>query len=144
MADRNDAVIALLTRIADGIDKLVAQQQRNAPPAIATDKDLDGRFGDPEVRMRVRDWSGPDMKGKRMSQCPAAFLDLLAETLEWAAGKADANHETTDSGKPVGQYRRADAARARGWAQRIRDGKVAQPAQDQGDDWGEDSTGAGW
>lgn len=145
MSERNDQVIALLTRIADGIDRLLRQQAATAPPEVASEQELRGRFGDPEVRMRVRDWSGPDLKGRRMSECPPEFLDLLAETLEWAARKADEKHETTDSGKPVAPYRRADARRARGWAALMRAGKHAPPKGEatRDDAWGGDS-GTGW
>ena len=142
----SEQTLALLTEIRDGIRQLVALQQGGGASsgAVASDRDLDSKYGDPEVRMRVRDWSGPDMKGKRYSQCPAEFLELLAEALEWVASKADAAGEKTDSGKPVSYYRRADAARARGWSARIRAGKVAQP-QAEADDWGEDrNAGGGW
>ena len=59
--------------------------------------------------------------------CPAEFLDALAEAFDDLAGKADENNET-HNGKPVAPYKRRDAARARGWAARVRAGKVAAPA----------------
>lgn len=93
------------------------------PPAVAADRDLDGKFGNPKVTIKPRDWTGPECKGKQMSECPAAFLDLLAETLEYFARKADETNETYN-GKPVAPYKRQDAARARGWAKRIREGRV--------------------
>jgi hypothetical protein len=143
----SEETLALLRRIAASNDAILAALQSGASGgagAVASDRDLDGKYGDPEVRMRVKDWSGPDMKGRKYSKCPAEFLELLAGTLEWAAGKADENHEKTDSGKPVSQYRRADAARARGWAARIRAGKVKQETakDDDGDEWGQDSAEA--
>jgi hypothetical protein len=62
------------------------------------------------------------MKGARFSECPAEFLDLLAGAFDYFARKAEENDETTTSGKPVAPYKRKDAARARGWAKRIRAG----------------------
>jgi hypothetical protein len=123
----SEETLALLRRIADSNDAILRALTSGASGgrcAVASDKDLDGKYGDPEVRMRVKDWSGPDMKGRKFSQCPAEFLELYADTLEWAAGKADENGEKTDSGRPVSEYRRADARRARGWAARARAGKA--------------------
>jgi hypothetical protein len=57
-----------------------------------------------------------------MSQCPAEFLDLLAGTFDYFAKQAEKNNETTSAGKPVAPYKRKDAARARGWAARKRNG----------------------
>jgi hypothetical protein len=53
---------------------------------------------------------------------------MLAGTFDYFARKAEENGETTSSGKAKAPYNRKDASRARGWAARIRAGKVAQPA----------------
>lgn len=85
--------------------------------------DIDGPKGDPVLRQKdPRDWSGQTQVGKRMSECPAEYLDLLASRYDYFAGKE------TDA-KKAG-YNRLDAARARGWAARIRAGAVhpATPA----------------
>ena len=108
--------------------KVIVQllQQRTSAPAkseaVASDRDLDGKYGDPEVKFDPRDWSGDSCKGLHMSACPAEFLDLLAETFDYFAQKAEDAKEVTSSGKAVAPYKRADAARARGWAKRIRSG----------------------
>lgn len=105
---------------------LVTSQARNDAPsgssaAVASDADLDGQYGDPEVRAKdPRDWSGPPMKGRHFSECPADYLDLIAERFDYFAG------QETDA-KKAG-YNRKDAARARGWAKRIRAGRVPQAA----------------
>lgn len=101
----------------------VRARQAAAPKPLASDRDLDGSHGNPEVKFQPRDWSGEPCKGRRMSECPPAFLDMLAETLDYFAHKAEETNEQTTGGKPVAGYKRADAARARGWAKRIRDGK---------------------
>lgn len=132
----SEETLSLLRRIAVAVEKLAASVPSGGG-AVASDRDLDGRYGDPELRFSPRDWTGPNYKGRKFSQCPADLLDMVAETLEWAAGKAEEKGETTDKGKPVSQYKRADAARARGWAKRIRDGRHVQttaPTSDFGSD----------
>ncbi len=129
--------IGLLTAIRDhlaSIDasmrELVAKRRATAPKEIASDRDLDGKFGNPEVKFMPRDWTGPSFKGRRFSECPPELLDLFANTFDWFADQADQKNERTNKGEPVSKYKRADAARARGWAQRIRTGKHVQaPAE---------------
>ena len=100
-----------------------AKARAAAPKDIASDRDLDGKHGDPVVNMKdPRDWTGPTMKGSRFSDCPADYLDLLADRFDYFAQKAEDTNEEYN-GKPVAPFRRKDAARARGWAKRIRDGK---------------------
>jgi hypothetical protein len=110
------------------LDEALKLLRSMAPAAIATDKDLDSRYGDPEVRFDPRDWSGAPCKGRKYSQCPAEFLAMLADALDWMAGKADEKNEMTANDKPKAPFMRADAARARGWMKRIKEGKVTQDA----------------
>lgn len=91
--------------------------------AIAPDSDLDGQWGDPDVRKDPPRWNGPSYAGRRYSQCPPEYLDVLASLFDWKAGKDD--EKGTDEGKKYAGYARKDAARARGWAKRLRDGWVA-------------------
>lgn len=112
----------------------IAQAKANQPKAVASDRDLDGKYGDPEVKFNPRDWNGPSMKQRRMSECPADFLDALAETLDYFADKAEETGETYN-GKPTAPYKRKDAARARGWAARHR--KNGDPSETP-------SSAAGW
>ena len=89
---------------------------------IASDRDLDGQYGDPEIKIKdPRDWTGDNMRGRRFSECPPEYLDLVADRLDWFAEKAEESGETYN-GKPVAPYKRKDAARARGWARRLRNG----------------------
>lgn len=141
----NDATNALLS--IDRTLKAILQELRNgsrssgaAPADVADDRDLDGKWGDPEVKFNPRDWNGSSCKGFRMSECPAEFLDLLASTFDYFARKADESGETTAAGKPVAPYKRKDAARARGWAKRIRSGR--KPPQLDGGSY-EGSAGSG-
>lgn len=109
----------------------IARSRVSAEPEVASDRDLDSRFGDPELRFVPRDWTGADFKGLHFSQCPAELLDMVAETFDYFARKAEETNELTDKGKPVAQYKRLDAARARGWAKRVREGKGRPVAETQ-------------
>ncbi len=100
--------------------------------AIAPDSDLDGKYGDPEIRINIPawKWSGDQHKGKHMSEVrDAGYLDALAAQYEWSAdedvkkGKTFTDKKTGETRKSDGKLSRSDAARARGWAKRIRDGK---------------------
>ena len=134
--------IELLIEIRDLLKSLVAQGGAKAGHSeAASDRDLDGKYGNPTVKMKdPRDWSGPSMVGRTFSECPAEYLDLVAERFDYFAGKAEAENKMASNGKPEAAYKRLDAARARGWAKRIRGGYVAPTtAPDAGEDWGQDS-----
>lgn len=127
MASSDDA-IALLRSIDASLKQLVRQTVKSAPVDVADDRDLDSQYGDPLVKFHPRDWTGEVCKGRKFSECPADFLDLLAETFDYFARKAEESDERTSTGKPVAPYKRKDAARARGWAKRIRNGYRAPAA----------------
>jgi hypothetical protein len=118
--DPREETIRLLRSIDGSLKSLLALQGG----ARQTERvDLDGPHGDPEVKAKdPRDWTGEPMKGRKFSECPADYLDMIAERFDYFAGKE------TDEKKA--KYNRLDAARARGWAQRIRGGYVpaATPA----------------
>ena len=123
MATPAEVTIALLKSIDASLKVLVAQSRATVTQAVATDEDLDGKYGNPVVKFMPRDWTGEDYKGRHMSELPAPLLDMVAKTYDYFAQRAEDNHEMTTTGKPVGPYKRLDAARARGWAKRVRDGK---------------------
>jgi len=105
------------------------RQAQPEPPRVASDFDLDGKFGDPEVRAKSpRDWTGPTMAGKHFSECPPEYLDLVAERLEYFAGQNDL--DPSQEMKDKARWNRLDASRARGWAARIRAGYTPRPRQD--------------
>ncbi len=109
-----------------------------APGAVASDGDLDSKWGDPVVHKDPPRWTGTaSYAGRKFSVCPPEYLDEVASFLDWKAAKND--------GDPVrdkyAAYDRKDAMRARGWAARHRAGKTrpvvpAEPDWD-GDDAGE-------
>lgn len=98
-------------------------------PAVASDADLDSQYGDPEVRVSkpIRGYVGESMKGRKFSECPPDYLDALASLFDWAA--------TQESDEKTKGHKLKDAARARGWARRLRSGwKPAEVATSFGDD----------
>jgi hypothetical protein len=144
--------IQLLTAIRDhlqsidaSMSELVRQRRAAAPKPVASDRDLDGKYGNPVLKFNPRDWTGAPFKNRRFSECPPELLDLVASTFDFFAEQADQKREKTNNGKPVGDFKRADAARARGWAQRIRSGKhvqTAAPSAPAGG-WADDDAGGG-
>lgn len=121
--------LEVLRSIDASLKALLALTQRRTahvlasqPKAVATDRDLDGKHGNPVLKFMPRDWTGPSYKQVTFSECPPELLDLVADTLDYFGDKAERENERTNAGKPVAVYKRADAARARGWAKRIRAG----------------------
>jgi hypothetical protein len=141
VADERKALDVLVS-IEALLKQIVAWHAATAPKPVASDRDLDGKYGDPELKFVPRDWTGDNFKGSRFSECPAELLDLVAETFDYFASQAEAKNELTTGGKAVAPYKRADAARARGWAKRKREGYVVPaPAQPKDE---EISAEAGW
>lgn len=94
------------------------------PPTspIATDAELDSEYADEPVKFSPRGWTGDFTKGQRMSECSPEFLDQLAAAHDYFATKNAA--DPTKAG-----YEVRSARRARGWAQRKRNGWVAKPVE---------------
>jgi hypothetical protein len=94
------------------------------PSTTPMQVDLDGKYGDPTVRAKdPRDWAGESMIGRPFSECPPAYLDLVADRLDYF------NSSETDEKKR--RYNDLDAARARGWAKRLRSGWKAPLTNDE-------------
>lgn len=129
----SDDALALLRSIDATLKLLLAQTKTVSPKPVASDRDLDGQYGDPELRFMPRDWTGENYKGLHFSEYPAELLDMVAETFDYFAEKAARDGELTSGGKPVAPYKQRDAARARGWAARVRAGYTPPSASDNGD-----------
>lgn len=135
MADSE--TIALLKSIDQSLRALVAihrgktiREERAKP---ADDKDLDGPHGDPVLKAKnPRDYVGPSMVGRKMSECPPEYLDLLADRYDYFASMQDVE---TPEGAKKAHYNKLDAARARGWALRIRSGKHQQQPRADPEEW---------
>ena len=83
---------------------------------IGTDADLDSQHGDPIVKFLPRDWTGDEFRHQPFSACTPEFLDELAKAFDYFARK---KQEASD---PKAKYEVWNAARARGWAARLRAG----------------------
>ena len=116
--------LSLRTLVVIAQKKAEARVVQNAAKPVgaeATDRDLDGDYGDPIVKAKSpRDWTGEPMLGRKFSECPPEYLELVAERLDYFAEQSEAKNELASNGKPKAYYSRLDAARARGWAARIR------------------------
>lgn len=117
------------------------QAQPQTPPqkapsangkSVASDSDLDSQYGNPEVRVDLKRWPKQSYKGRKYSECDPEFLDMLADFLDWSAGeskkKIDAGSQDSNEIKRA-KFGPIDAARARGWAARIRKKGFVAPAQ---------------
>lgn len=127
MSEAVDILHAMLTVQ----QQILALLKSAVPPPVATDSDLASKYGDPVLKFLPRDWTGEDCRNRPFSECPAELLDLVADANDYFARVADEKDEKTDKGRPVSKYKRADAARARGWARRIRAGWKPQAGFDQ-------------
>lgn len=143
MSANGEQAVDLLKSIDASLKQLVNLLKQNKPKEIADARDLDGQWGDPVIKAAdPRDWSGPEQKGKRFSQCSSEYLELVASRLDYFADVAEREDKQTANGKPVAPLNRRDAARARGWAKRVREGwqgdangnrdQAAAPADDFG------------
>jgi len=104
------------------IDAGIQQLIRVLTPVKPVRVNLDDQWGDPTIKAKdPRDWAGDTMQGKKFSECPAEYLDLLADRYDYFGEREDDPKKAN--------YNQLDAARARGWAARIRDG-YAPPAVD--------------
>lgn len=145
----SEETIALLKSIDASLRTLVARGGAAAPGGggsdVADDRDLDSQYGDEQIKFSPRDYSGPSVKGLRMSECPPEALDLLATAYEFFAQKNDDNGEKTTQGKPKSTFDRRSARRARGWAKRLRGGwkpkttSSASGGAESADDFGDGS-----
>ncbi len=121
--------VTLLRSIDASLKALLAARSGGASPPgsaarPASDRDLDSQYGNPIVKAKdPRDWTGETMNGRRFSECPPEYLDIVADRLDYFAEQAEiAGEVSTTTGKPTAGYKRLDAARARGWAKRVREG----------------------
>lgn len=100
---------------------------------VADVADLDGKYGDEDLRKMpsAKYWKGVDFTGRKMSETTAEFLDAFAKYKDACAYMNEKSGDA-EKAKYIG-YDRKSARRARGWAARIRDGKV-KPATASGGD----------
>lgn len=127
MSDQKPPSIVLLEAILaelKALNRNIVAMRPKEPIQPASDADLDSQRGNPQVKHDPRDWKGPPMKGRKYSECPAEFLDVLAGRLQWQAENPQPGKEKFAS------YDRLDCARALGWARRIRAGWKAPASEE--------------
>jgi hypothetical protein len=105
--------------------------------AVASDDELDSTYGDPVVRKDPGRWRGESMSGRKFSQCTPEYLEELAGLFDWRGDQDDKSNAVDAKGNPKSKWSRLDAARARGWARRLRqsgggDGGAFDPSMGQG------------
>ena len=124
MAARLTAIEARLAALEAAGAKPVASSDSNA---VADDRDLDSEYGDPVIRFGLKEkyWKEqPDPNiGYKFSECSPEYLDATAKYLSACAYMKRKEGDEKKAG-----YKDRDAARARGWAKRIR-ANGGQPAQ---------------
>jgi hypothetical protein len=118
---------------------------KSAGGAVASDRELDSDFGNPAVRKDPKRWNA-DVNGSyagcSFSECPPDYLDCLADLFDWMGDQDDKSGKLYKD-KPASIYKRKDAARARGWSQRKRNGwQAPAPAQRAADVNQDDSAGS--
>lgn len=118
MSQQADRIEALLTRCVALLERQLG----------AADVDLDSEYGNFSIRKDPPKWVGRSFVGCRLSECTPDFLDAFASFCDWKAGK-DESEGTPEKLKYAG-YARKDAARARGWAKRLRSGKEPPQSTD--------------
>lgn len=87
---------------------------------VADDADLDSEYGNPTIKFdpRERYWTGPSFVGYHFSETAPDYLDATAKYLDACAFMAA--KESDEKNQKSARYKRRDAARARGWAARLR------------------------
>ena len=122
--------LQLLREIRDIMAELLVlskSKRGTVPVNIATDADLDSQYGDPTVKFSPRDWTGDEFRQQPFSATTPEFLDLLAKAYDSFFAKKTAEND------PKAKWEAITAARARGWAVRLRAGwkpKAPVPAKD--------------
>lgn len=115
-------ILAIEAKLGGVAAALGGASATSAGGGTAPASDLDSQYGDEEIKSKVPRWEGRQFKGHVMSECDVGFLDAYADFRDWAATKADEKGEKAANGTPISKYDRRSAARARGWAARLRSG----------------------
>lgn len=97
--------------------------------------DITSEYNNFAVRKDPKSWldsGGESYAGKRLSECPPAYLDALASLFEWMARKDEESGNTyvnkkTGEAMPTAPLKRKDAARAKAWAKKLREGGAPTP-----------------
>jgi hypothetical protein len=134
-------ILQVLARIEQKVDRILAARGGSSGPKVADDRDLDGKYGDEEIKKDPPRWQGGEsFAGRRMSECSPEFLDCFAEFKDYCADRDEekaalATGEEQEKKAKFARFSRISAARARGWAARLRSG-WKRPGSDNNDELG--------
>jgi hypothetical protein len=137
--DDGAEVMAALKRIEAKLDAVMKRQaapnakaQATTPTGeAATDAELDGSRGDPEIKKDPPRWTGAKFAPCHMSQTSPEYLEVLASFKDWQAGKDDESGAVDAKDRPASFWKRNDAKLCRGWARRLRAGWKPQAQSEQ-------------
>jgi hypothetical protein len=118
-----DQLIGDLSMRVRGLEQRVIRLEgslRGPAPGLAPASVLDGPHGDPVVHRDPRDWCGTSQVGKKFSECPPDYLDMLAGMFDWFAKRDRETGRKDAKGRETWPLKEKDASMARGWAARIR------------------------
>ena len=87
---------------------------------VASLADIQGQYGDIEIKKDPPRWKGKPMAPCRASQCPPEYLEIVADFLDWKADNPRPGKEK------YATYERRDAGRCRRWSIEIREGRYKQ------------------
>jgi hypothetical protein len=135
----NDEAIELLKRIAKDIADIKAAMAAGVGASaaalgvslagasggaggVATAAEMDGQYGDIEIRKDPPRWHGESFAGCKFSETTPEYLDCYADFQDWRAQKDDASGAKDSKGRPKSGWAIKDARLARGWAARLRAG----------------------
>lgn len=90
---------------------------------------FEDKYADPIIKAKdPRDWSGPTMLGRHLSECPPEYLDALAARYDYFVSQSNATNVYGKTPEEIAEidkktnYNKLDAAKARAWAARLRSG----------------------
>ena len=106
----------------------VGAREETDEGAIADARDLDGPYGNPEIRRDPPRWMGPSFAGRRFGDATPEYLESLAMFFDWKARESEKKDERVRGGGLKSKFIRLDAARARGWRKRLLEGSAAPGA----------------
>lgn len=128
----NQKVLATLEAIQKDVAEIKRKLSSSAAGAgsnstndderVASDRDLDGEHGDPTIKYDPKEkyWKGESYVGYRFSETTPDYLDAMAKYLSAVAYMA--GKDENEAKRKSARYKTLDAARARGWARRLRNG----------------------
>lgn len=133
--EQQQMMLSLLRSIDASLKKLVAgggsRVGDNIGKEVATDADLDGQYGNPVIRRDPKRWTGESYVGSRYSDTTPEYLEEVASFKDWQAQQDDKKGD--DESRKKASWNRKDAARARGWAKRLREQPVSRKFLDKDD-----------